>query len=85
MQISYRYHRKLIDQQGGIFELFDPEKNITVGAQVLRSAMESTDDAILSIGRYNSWQPEKAKPYARRVFDVYERLNLLRINEVSAF
>jgi soluble lytic murein transglycosylase-like protein len=65
MQVSIRYHKDKIQCP---LDLLDIENNIRVGAQILRIAMDSTDDPIIGIGRYHSWSNSKAKEYGRKVF-----------------
>jgi hypothetical protein len=65
MQISLRHHK---DKVQCPLDLLDIENNIRVGAQILRVALDSTDNPIIGIGRYHSWSNSKAKEYGRKVF-----------------
>jgi hypothetical protein len=56
-------------------ELLDLEKNLRTGAQVLREAMNSTDEVALGIGRYHSWSDnERARLFGNRVLSVQQNL-----------
>ncbi|MBU2952171.1 hypothetical protein [Marinobacter sp. F3R08] len=56
-------------------DLLDVETNLTVGAQVLREAMASTEDKALGIGRYHTWSDaERARIFGERVLAVYQNL-----------
>ncbi|WP_166256266.1 lytic transglycosylase domain-containing protein [Marinobacter salicampi] len=56
-------------------ELLDLEQNLRTGAQVLREAIESTDDIALGIGRYHTWSDnERARLFGNRVLSVQQNL-----------
>ena len=79
MQVSYRYHKNLIEEHGGIKSMLNLRTNIRAGAQVLRAAIDSSDDPVLSVGRYHTWgDKQAARQYGRWVFEIYERLMILR-------
>ncbi|MBN2701114.1 MAG: lytic transglycosylase domain-containing protein [Methylothermaceae bacterium] len=71
MQISLKWHGDKVDDP---LKLIDPSINVTVGAGILREALKSCADPVLAVGRYHSWNPEKAYSYGYRVWSVYYRL-----------
>lgn len=71
MQINYHWHK---DKISSPFDLLDPEINLRVAVQILSNTINSTDDIILGIGRYHSWDPEKAYRYGNKVCSIYFNL-----------
>ncbi|MBF0391519.1 MAG: transglycosylase SLT domain-containing protein [Alphaproteobacteria bacterium] len=71
MQVSLLYHRHRVDHPA---DLLDPETNIRVGMAILRDALASTDDPVMGIGRYHSYDPARARAYGEAVLMTYQRL-----------
>jgi hypothetical protein len=69
MQINLHYHK-----QDDPYSLFDPKTNLRVAAKILATALTSTDDITLGIGRYHSWKNKRAINYGRRVLSIYKNL-----------
>ncbi|QCF28086.1 lytic transglycosylase domain-containing protein [Hydrocarboniclastica marina] len=56
-------------------ELLDYETNLNVAAEVLKEAIDSTDNLALGIGRYHSWgDQERALLFGKRVLAVHQNL-----------
>ena len=71
-QISVRWNGHRVNSPE---QLMDPETNLNVMAQILREALNSTDDQVLAIGRYYTWSDEaKARRYGRRVLGIEKGL-----------
>jgi len=71
LQVNFGYHQKKVTAPE---DLLDFRKNIETGAEILKIAMNSTQDPILGVGRYHSWREERAKYYGQRVVSVYHEL-----------
>lgn len=73
MQINTKWHghrvKKLVD-------LLDPLTNVRVGAQIISEEIARTADAETAIGKYHSYEPERARWYARYVLRVYTQIKL---------
>ena len=55
--------------------LLDPTTNLTVAADILRAAVNSTPDRTLGLGRYHNWKDEqRARRYGRAVQTLASRL-----------
>jgi soluble lytic murein transglycosylase-like protein len=52
----------------------EPCTNVKVGAYILSLAIEETGDLWTGVGRYHSRNKEKAERYARKIFEIYERI-----------
>lgn len=71
-QINARWHGGRV---ASLDELLDPRLNIEVTADVLRASIDSAPaDFVLGLGRYHSWEPERARWYGREVMRIYGRL-----------
>ena len=56
-------------------ELLDPITNLTVGSSILAEAIKSSpNDLELGIGRYHSWNEERARWYGQRVLSIYRNI-----------
>lgn len=78
MQISTLWHGWRVRSP---VDLLEPEVNLRIAADVLVEAMRSSpNDPILGIGRYHSWNTERARWYGERVFAIYREL-ISTINE----
>lgn len=54
--------------------LLDPYQNLITGAQILKTAMNSTPDPVLGVGRFYSWRSEDAIERGQSVWNTYARL-----------
>lgn len=70
MQINGQHWKKLKNKGS----LFNPTFNVTYGARILKSALRSTDDRVVGIGRYHSYTDWRAKTYGNRVIAIYNNL-----------
>jgi len=77
MQVNAAYHRKYDP-----IKLLDPEYNVTAAAQIIRSALDSTDDLVIGIGRYHSWTPSRAEWYGNNVLNIYKNLSITRMEAI---
>ncbi|GAA4649225.1 hypothetical protein GCM10023116_14990 [Kistimonas scapharcae] len=60
-------------------DLIDPKTNIKYGAEILRESIDSAPhDYILGVGRYHSWDNEKARLYGNEVIGISNALKSLR-------
>lgn len=64
MQVNLLYHGHRIAAPE---DLLDIEKNIQVGADILREAMASSKNKEVGVGRYHSWKPDISPLYGKRV------------------
>lgn len=73
MQISIKDHARQVD---AIEDLFDPLKNLYVGARVLDEGLRSDHPELaVRLGRYNAWKNDDvARAYGKRVLGVCLRL-----------
>lgn len=72
MQINLHWHGKRVQSPK---ELLDPLTNLSVGSSILADAISSSpDDLELGIGRYHSWNEERARWYGQRVLSIYRNL-----------
>lgn len=73
MQVNSKYHGHRVD---ALSDLLIPEKNLLVGAQILRETIDSAPgDLQLGIGRYHHWVDEvRARSYGSRILAIYENL-----------
>lgn len=72
MQISTLWHGWRVNSP---LDLLEPETNLRVAVDVLSEAMRSApDDPILGIGRYHSWNQDRARWYGERVLAIYREL-----------
>ncbi|WP_082072733.1 MULTISPECIES: transglycosylase SLT domain-containing protein [Halomonas] len=76
MQVNSRYHGHRVSS---LAELLIPEKNLLVGAEILRETIDSApNDLQLGIGRYHHWSDEvRARSYGARILAIYN--NLLQV------
>lgn len=81
MQVNLGYHESLINDMGGWESIVSPAANIRLGSKILSTAMDSTDDPIIGVGRYFSWRKIASKEYGIRVYRYYEALQKLRIKD----
>lgn len=72
MQINLGWHEHRVDDP---LDLLDAEANLALGAEILAEALRSApDDMLLGIGRYHSWQDDRARWYGERVLTIYDNL-----------
>lgn len=72
MQINLHWHGHRVNSPA---ELLDPTTNLNVGAQILSEAIKSSpSDLEIGIGRYHSWNKERARWYGRRVLSIYQNI-----------
>ncbi|WP_372395359.1 transglycosylase SLT domain-containing protein (plasmid) [Azospirillum sp. HJ39] len=76
MQISLKDHGRQVEHA---VDLFDPLKNLRLGARVLNEGLQTDHPEIaVRIGRYNAWQrTDVARLYGQRVLGVCGRLRQL--------
>ena len=77
MQINTKWHGTKVAKPT---ELLDPLTNVRIGAQILSEQIDKTNDAELAIGHYHSFDPKRARWYARHVLRVYSRLKTQKNN-----
>lgn len=72
MQINTKWHGHRVES---VSDLLDPETNLRVGASILAERLRATPaDALLAIGRYHSYTPERSEWYARHVIRIWSCL-----------
>ena len=72
LQINTRWHGHRVQD---LVSLLDPETNLTVGARILKEALDaSPGDLTAGIGRYHSGRQDRARRYARIVVRIYQYL-----------
>jgi len=76
MQINIKWHGDRVENHS---DLLDPETNICLGSEILKTAIASApDDLILGVGRYHHWADEsRSRMYGKRVLRIYEGLKQL--------
>lgn len=76
MQISFKDHGRQVQHA---VDLFDPLKNLRLGARVLNEGLQTDHPEVaVRIGRYNAWQrTDVARAYGQRVLRVCARLREL--------
>lgn len=76
MQVNSHYHGHRVES---LTDLLIPERNLLVGAEILRETIDSApDDLQLGIGRYHHWADEvRARSYGARILAIYENLRQL--------
>lgn len=72
MQVNFYWHGDKV--AGDIYSLLDVETNIRVGASILRTALTSTDDVILGMGRYHSYTEHRARQYGADAYRYFAAL-----------
>jgi hypothetical protein len=71
-QVNYRYNGKLVKKA---HDLLDIKTNLSVSASILKTALNSTKDLILGVGRYHQWSDEQAaREYGYKVLRLYNEL-----------
>ena len=70
MQINGQHWKGLKNKRS----LFNPFFNVTFGARILKTALSSTNDRVVGIGRYHSYTDWRAKTYGSRVMAIYNNL-----------
>lgn len=72
LQVNTHWHGHRVDD---LEFLLDPEINLTVGARILKEALNaSPGDLTAGIGRYHSSQQDRAQRYANTVVRIYQYL-----------
>lgn len=72
MQINLHWHGNRVHSPK---ELLDPLTNLRVGSSILADAINSSpNDLELGIGRYHSWNENRARWYGKRVLSIYRNL-----------
>ena len=69
MQINLHYH-----PQENPLDLLDPYHNLSEAARYLKTTLASTTDPVLGVGRYHSWDNNKANWYGHRIWTIYRNL-----------
>jgi len=77
MQINLLVHsRRLADPT----KLFEMRKCVEIGADILREALDSTNDKELALGRYHHWKYEKiSRTYGKKVIVLANSLREAKI------
>lgn len=75
MQVIPRFHSDKFDAVGGEKAAFEPEANITVGAQILKEYLRRTGDLSDALRLYVGSSDENDSQYAEKVMAERERLN----------
>ena len=70
-QINYHWHKDKVDSP---LDLLDPETNLTIAAEILKKNFQTTNNFILAIGRFHSWNEKKAYRYGQHVKEIYSFL-----------
>lgn len=74
MQVNLGWHGSRVDTPA---DLFNPQVNLRVGAEILKHAMASSPDNMkLGIGRYHSWDDSRALGYAKKVMTVMKTVSI---------
>ena len=69
MQVNLAAHHDMVARPE---DLVEPAQNIFVAARILAEALDSAPlDLELGIGRYHSWDEQRARTYGRRVLALY--------------
>ena len=72
MQINVKWHAHRVTDA---LTLLNPETNLRVGATILKESLKSSpNDFEIGIGRFHSYDPERAKEYGQTVFRIYQDL-----------
>ncbi len=75
MQVMPKPHAKKVAALGGVDALFEPEKNIHVGTNILVEYLAlSKGNLTLALQRYNGNMPDKETRYAKKVMSVYSEI-----------
>lgn len=69
MQINLYYH-----PQENPLDLLDPHHNLSEAARYLKTTLASTADPVLGVGRYHSWDNNRANWYGNRIWTIYRNL-----------
>lgn len=74
-QINYGWHGHRVERAE---DLLDAYTSAYVAAQILREAMDSSPtDILIGIGRYHSWDDDRAIQYGARVLAIYHHVKQL--------
>jgi soluble lytic murein transglycosylase-like protein len=74
MQVIPRYHMDKIGRDAGKDALFDPERNVRVGAQVLREGLRRYGSLQTALQYYGGALDDPGAAYANRVMTMKQRL-----------
>jgi hypothetical protein len=70
-QVNWKSHKDKVKRP---HDLLDPKTNLEVASRILSEALASTPDIELGVGRYNSWNEQKARRYGREVLILYQAI-----------
>lgn len=77
MQINLATHMNKVKNPA---DLFDLDTCIDIGGDILKVALQSTDDRELGLGRYHHWRHEnRSRSYGKKVIALSEALRGLKI------
>lgn len=87
MQVMPKVHADKLDNLGGEDALFEVDKNIYVGSQILAEYLRwYKGDMTKALSRYNGSFSDQKRTYAKKVFNIYDNLkNIDDINTENAF
>ena len=71
MQINTKWHGHKVNSPTA---LLDTHTNVRIEAQIRSEQIDKTADAEMAIGRYHSFDPERARWYAHHVLRVYTQI-----------
>lgn len=77
MQIIPRFHAAKVSAAGGEEALFDPERNIELGAWILKEYVHRTGTLVAGLQFYNGAFADTSAQYARKV--LAERARLIQV------
>lgn len=76
-QINFLWHGHRVST---VDDLLDPYTSAYVAAGILKEAMRSSPgDLLIGIGRYHSWDDERAMRYGARVLSIFHQLRELEV------
>lgn len=68
MQVNTKWHGHRVKNP---LDLLDPLTNVRVAAAILSEQIDKAKDAETAVGRYHSFNPERARWYAQHVLRIY--------------
>jgi len=84
MQIIPKYHAEKFEALGGVSEVFDPETNILVGAQILKEYLARTGNLSMALQMYAGALNDDQDVYTNKVMNEKQRLQQIAGRAVRA-